>query len=129
MRRRAEQPFNTAAEVPTMQTGTFVQVGDLELSWNNEAKCVLLYDKLSDKFWGTTPYEYLMDDGANRMVNSPLYLQYYNPGDGTTNISYAYDGAISEGRVSCESIENGLKITYYFDAIEIAIPVSYTALR
>lgn len=122
----AEQPFNTAAEVPTMQTGTFVQVGDLELSWNNEAKCVLLYDKLSDEFWGTTPYEYLMDDGANRMVNSPLYLQYYNPGDGTTNISYAYDGAISEGRVSCESIENGLKITYYFDAIEIAIPVSYT---
>ena len=35
----AEQPFNTATEVPTMQTGTFVQVGDLELSWNNEAKC------------------------------------------------------------------------------------------
>lgn len=122
----AEQPYNAAAEVPSQQTGAYVLNGNLELSWNDEAKCVQLYDKLSDKRWATTPYEYLMESGANRMVNSPLYLQYYNPEDGTTNVSYAYDDAISEGRVSCEPIENGLKVTYYFDTLEIVIPVSYT---
>lgn len=98
----------------------------LELLWNDIDKCAMMRDKEKNVYWSTTPYEYLEAGGSTASVLSPLNITVLN----STTLEWeqlkGYTEVIESGRMSGEECENGIVITYYFDAYKIAVPLKYT---
>lgn len=112
----------------TVATGLVAQNDAYLLKWNDEQKCVLLEDKTSGHIWSTVPYEYFLQDKSNVNLNSPLFIEYYSPFDGSLQTSKAYPDCIQEDALSVTTIDNGLKLEFHFQNAEITIPL-YITLR
>ena len=91
-------------------------------------KAMIEYNKNTPikKIWSNIPYEYLQEQGTSNVVNSTLNITVMNISSMKLDEVRGYTEAVSKGRISSEKIENGLRITYYFDNYEISIPVEYT---
>ena len=101
------------------------------LKWEDTTQCALLYDKVNDKWYGTTPYEYHTDEaqkenyvGMYEMYN-PLRIKYIET-DAIKNVSNVDDANSLEHSVemdgfSSELIENGVRLTYNFPKLEISV--------
>lgn len=99
---------------------------NLELVWDAENFCIMLKNISTGKIWSNIPYEYLQEQGTSNAVNSTLNITVMNISSMKSDEARGYTEAVSKGRISSEKIENGLRITYYFDNYEISIPVEYT---
>lgn len=104
------------------------------LNWNAKKKCVYVLDKTTSQEYYTIAEGSLEiaydEDGMpiknNPQTESPLTV-YYN--DLTTLSEKSINakvGAIQDGEVYTEKIENGLRVTYDFIENEISVPVEYT---
>ncbi len=98
---------------------------EYDLLWENDAKCVMLKNASSGKVWSNIPYEYYLSGGMSANVNSTLNLTVCNPQTLQTDTVNGYSEALINGNIICESIDDGLKVTYYFDKFEICVPVIY----
>lgn len=105
-----------------------------QLLWSDVGQCAIIYDKVSGKYLGTTPFDYYMEQPDNPIADyelyNPLSVSYIKTNEETSvsNIDYltAYDDCIYDGNVVSELMENGIRVTYYFDAVEIAITMELT---
>ena len=103
------------------------------MEWVSSNCSVSLTDKKTGQSWGTTP----VSDGEPELdifglplkkhpqVESALVVEYLNDSTDVEEQTVSYTGAVSEGRVSAELIENGVRVKYYFDSVEIMVPVEY----
>ena len=126
--------FNPDAEILYLQTGTVVENNNFKLEWNDESKDVSLFDKRTNTLWSydpsaTKPIEYdefgIPIEG-NPNVKSAISIEYCDKETGCVVATNSHIDAKLNGRVSAQQIENGIKVTYYFDEILISIPVEYT---
>ncbi len=99
---------------------------DSELCWDDENKCVLLKNNTTNSVWSTIPYEYMEQGGTSANVTSPINITVSDTDTLKTSAVKGSSGAVSQGRVIGEKIDNGVKVTYYFDNQQISIPVIYT---
>ncbi len=99
------------------------------LFWDNEQKCLLLSDSLSDKIWSTIPYDFysLPDTSgiAKVRMESPVYIEYFDESAHAIKTSYGYVDALQNGTVESGKTKDGFRVTYYFNALEISVPVLY----
>ena len=123
--------FNPDAEILYLQTGTVVENNNFKLEWNDESKDVSLFDKRTNTLWSydpsaTKPIEYdefgIPIEG-NPNVKSAISIEYCDKETGCVVSTNSHIDAKLNGRVSAQQIENGIKVTYYFDEILISIPV------
>lgn len=98
---------------------------DYELLWENEAKCVMLKSVATGKIWSAIPYEYYLSSGSSANVNSTLNITVSNSQTLKWDTVNGYSEAFLDGRITCSKIEDGLKVTYYFDKFKISVPVAY----
>lgn len=103
------------------------------LEWVSSNCSVSLTDKQTGLSWGTTPES----DGEQELdmfglpvkkhpqLESALVVEYLNDSTDVEEQTVSYTGAVNEGRVSAELIENGVRVRYYFDSVEIMVPVEY----
>lgn len=111
------------AESITTQT---VASNDLyKLDWNDEKKCLLFTELSTGKIWSNIPYEYMLSEGASANVNSTLNITVADVVSLQLTSIRGYSEAVQNGRVFCEKIENGIRITYCFDRYQISVPVEY----
>lgn len=114
---------DTPAESILTQT---VASNDLyKLDWNDEKKCLLFTELSTGKIWSNIPYEYLLSEGASANVNSTLNITVADVVSLQLTSLRGYSEAVQNGRVFCEKIENGVRITYCFDKYQISVPVEY----
>lgn len=134
--RTAEQPpqrYAKPGSISEMADGMAAQNASYRLDWDNEYKRVVLVDKQRGIEWSTTPTdaagqgvdEFGFPIEMHPSVNSSIILEYLDSATRTPVSLNAYAGAVLNGHVSCEKITDGLMATYYFDEIEVAIPVEY----
>ena len=127
------KPFKEDFSTDRAASGVVAENNSFELLWDDAAQCALLHDKVNDKWYGTTPYEYYMDEtqydnmAANYELYNPLRIKYIetNP---TTNVSSPEDAdslsdSVDYGGASSEVIENGVRLTYNFPNQEITVAV------
>lgn len=93
-----------------------------KLDWDDEKKCIVLTELSTGKIWSNIPYEY---SGASANVNSTLNITVADVVSLQLTTLRGYSEAVQNGRVFCEKIENGVRITYCFDKYEISVPVEY----
>lgn len=100
-----------------------------KLFWDNEQKCLMLSDVQSQKIWSTIPYDfYLLPDTdgiAKVRMKSPIYLEYFDDSIHAIKTSYGYVDALLNGMVEAGRTSSGFKVTYFFNDLEISVPVLY----
>lgn len=103
------------------------------LEWVERTCTVSLIDKATDQKWGITPTkngeatidEYGMPIKKNPRLESAIIVNYINDVSYALETAISYIDAVSNGRVRAEKIKNGVRVEYYFDAVEIMIPIEY----
>ena len=124
--------FDSEAEKTVESDGVIAENGKYRLEWIKSTCAVALFDKKTGKRWGVTPVsegektvdEFGMPIKKHPKLSSAVSIEYINDTNSLeTEVSYL--GAVTNGRVRTEKIKNGIKAEYYFDSVEIMIPVKY----
>ena len=114
--------------------GVVANNANYQLWWDDAAHCAMLVDKNAVKWYGTTPYDYYMampdNYYADTQMYSPIKVSYIKTNEDTSvkNIDYvtAYEDCVEDGTIVTEPIPNGIRITYYFVDVEIAVALELT---
>ena len=122
---------SAVSEKPTEKT--VAQNSKYTLEFDSETCGVTLTDRQSGRVWGTSP----PDTGKVRLdkwgdpitrhprVSSVLSVEYVSAETGNTESVISKTGAVKDGRIVCRTLENGIRIEYYFDSPGFMIPVDY----
>lgn len=131
--KRYTAPYKKNFSTERVADGIVAENDAFALKWEDSTQCALLYDKVNDKWYGTTPYEYHTDEaqkenyiGQYEMYN-PLRIKYIET-DTIKNVSNVDDADSLEGSVErdgfgSELIDNGVRLTYNFPKLEISVSV------
>lgn len=102
-------------------------------SFDSENASVALTDEKGNVIWSPLPLESYgeVDEYGNPIslhsaVKSALVIEYIEPITSKISKAYSYKECAGTGNYKIEKIEDGIKITYFFDSIEISVPVSFT---
>lgn len=130
-----EKPLNLIEDFKTVTKSSFVaaQNEKFELRWDSEHKRVVFYDKEKDVSWCATPSEsmeleldeYGYEITNNPRIEAPFMITYVETTNFTEKNANPYVQSLGRGDYALESVENGLKITYFLKNLEIMIPVVY----
>ena len=116
------------SEMKTTKSAVVSENSNYSLSWDSEKYCVSLERKADGVVWSTIPNEYYKsgvvdsqyaEDGLCSAIRV-TYVNYENndEAEATSNSDAAY---VLAGKLK----SGGLKVTYYFDQLEIAVPILY----
>lgn len=115
------------AEEQVLASGTVAQKGKYSLQWDAERVALFLYDD-QEIVWSSLPlpqYDNPQEGGLMMYLESHLVVDYVNTQTNTLETAYSHDEANERGRVYSTAVDDGIKITYYFDPCYLAIPVEY----
>ncbi len=124
-------------EINTFTDATVTENDNFRLDWDNENKRIILVDKFNGVSWSTTP-EQALNPGLDEFgypktvhpqVTSPIVIEYIDSETQEISMLTASVASIMNDCVSVERIKGGIKATYYFPDVEIAVPVEYTILN
>lgn len=118
-------PYNKDATVGNAQSGIVASNSNYQLIWDDTSYCVMLKSLKNGKIWSNIPYEYLNQGGSSASVNSTINITVINTVSMKQDELRGYTEAAENGRIASEKIENGIKVTYYFDNYSISVPVEY----
>lgn len=104
------------------------------LNLNETSMGITLTDRKTGRTYGTNPQavgeqqfdEFGMPIKRHPQVESALFIEYLDVEKNTTAKLISYSAAVKGGRTVCEKVENGIRISYYFDDARIMIPLTYT---
>lgn len=125
--------FDREASANPLADGTVAENENFRLEWDMANMSVVLTDKRNGTKWGTSPIEtgepkfdeFGMPIKRHPQLESALSVEYMDAETETVNTSISYTGAVQDGRIVCEELENGMRTAYYFDDAEFMIPVDY----
>ena len=109
--------YNGKVEIKSLDSQILAENGKLKLVWNNESKGISLENKETGKVWSN------FSDAEDITSSLDLYVQDMQIFQ--TEFVSSLD-AFKKNKVSAEKIDNGVRLTYYFDKVKISIPVEYT---
>ncbi len=114
--------YDGDAAVSTVASGVVASNAAYELIWDETAYCVMLRDVQTGYIWSNIPYESLQEGDFNSTIDITVVKQE----NLTVDTFDGYSDAVENGKVSCEKVENGVRVTYYFESAQISVPVIYT---
>lgn len=112
-------------ETQVAESGIAASNGNYTLEWDSERSVLLLKNNKSGYIWSTVPYDYYLNGGTSVNINSPLFIEYYTPEDGSIQTAKAYSDCMEEGNYSVEKIDNGIKMTFHFIDAEADISLEF----
>ncbi len=132
----------------TIPSGTVAENSKFRLDWDSEIANVTITDKATGYVYSQVPLDYInANREALKIVNnvydpeatlpeaplletpslySPVNITVVQVLNNSTSTLYAGLEVFKRGRVGSELIDGGIRITYYFDVLEISVPVDYT---
>lgn len=126
--------FDTKAISDKLQNEDVIaQNSSYRLVWQSAGCSVALIEKSTGKRWGTTPitegepqFDALgMPIKQDPQLESAVVVKYINPNTNLEEQALSANSAVKKGRVKAKLIKDGVRVEYYFDDIEVMIPVSY----
>lgn len=96
-----------------------------ELKWDGDAQCVLLSSLTTGKTWSNILYDDYLTGSTSANGNSSLVITVSNSTTMKWDTVRSYAEMMEKGHISCQKIDNGIRVIYYFDLYEISVPVDY----
>ncbi len=122
---RKRPKYEKPSTFVSVESGTIAENNGYTLQWDDTYKSVMMYSKEGDLTWGTTPIGFYELEQTNNRLSSPIMIDVVNVSSLQLSEGSAYTDCIKEGFVSATKIDNGIEVTYYFDSVQISIPVQY----
>lgn len=97
-----------------------------QLLWDDARKLVSFKDKTTGNLWGQIPKKAL-ESGAfmPNSLKSAIYVYYREASTLGEKYAYSSDGAVENGNVWTNKLENGLSVTYDFYEYSFSVTVDY----
>lgn len=119
--------YELPEQLRTIRSDVVAENDRIELSWDLDRTCVIVRDKQTGQHWSTIPYEFYQSgaeaDGYQADgLNSSLYITYIDE----KNNEIELRSNAGADYILARKIENGVRLTYYFDSIGISVPLDYT---
>jgi len=109
-----------------LDSQTLASNSNYELLWNNDGQTVILKSLKNGEYWSDILYDSFLEGSISVNGNSPISITVANTRtlkwDTFTSCSQIGDN----GNVVCKKIDNGIRVTYFFNIYKIAVPVDYT---
>lgn len=122
---KIESNYNSQVNVENVPSQVVASNSKYELKWDDEAKCVLLVSKDTGEIWSDILYDAYLEGSTSANAKSAITVTVVNENNLTWE-TIACNAELGEnGKMVCETVENGLLVTYYFERFQIAIPVEY----
>ncbi|MBE6727438.1 MAG: hypothetical protein E7562_02185 [Ruminococcaceae bacterium] len=119
---KSTSSYDINSPVKTHPTGVVASNEKFELIWDSSNYSVKLKSLVNGKIWSNIPDGYT---GTSSAVQSTININIMNTNSMKQDMVRGYSETAAKGRVSCEQIKNGVKVTYYFDNYLISVPVEY----
>jgi len=105
---------------------TIASNSEYELNWDEDARAVI-YKSVTDKsYWSDVLYEKFLEGSESANGNSPISITVANTKTLKWDTVTSYEQLESNATMACKKIENGIRVTYFFEKYRIAVPVEYT---
>lgn len=95
------------------------------LSWDRDAKAVLFEEKATGKVWSDILYNSVLEGSTNANANSPIGITVADTRTLKWDTVKSYTALSDGGKIVSKKIENGIRVTYFFDTYKIAVPIEY----
>lgn len=120
-------PYESVTEYPTVANGTTISNETFDLMWDDNLKAVFLHEKATGAIWSSIPYDHYVEnyEYPSSILASPVNIGYVEPDNLQMRTLNAYSETIEQGTVACRQLENGLEVTYYFEEVQISLPIQY----
>lgn len=106
-----------------LNSGTITENQKYILDWDDTQKCILLKNKETSHIWSTLPYSFFLQNDTNINLSSPIFINYYNPNDGSLMTAKAFADCIESGNLSVTEDNGTIRMEFYFDDAEILVPL------
>lgn len=116
--------YDFGAKYSSISSGTVAQNKRFSLIWNEDTASVAIYDKENDITYSNIPTD-AQDNTTHPAILSAVSLSYIESGTLNSNTANSYTSAVKKNAVSAERIDNGIRVTYYFEDVAISVPVNY----
>ncbi len=99
-----------------------------ELSWDLNAKAIVYKTKENGVYWSDILYDSFLAGDSSVNANSPIGITVVD------TKTFKEDTIMSASQIGnmnivCKKIENGIRVTYFFDTYKIAVPMEYTMVN
>lgn len=125
---RAVMKYTSKIKTNSVESSVVAENDNYAMHWDSDRACILIEDKNSGYIWSTVPNDFYngtpAGSRAETLLNSPIIVTYAASPNNTLktlNGSRVFD----EGMMTVKKVENGLQVGYFFDSVEISIPVIY----
>lgn len=98
---------------------------DYELSWSADAKAVLFKSVKTSKVWSDMCYSAFLEGNMNTNANSAISITIVDTETTKWDTVYSYQLSDDGGSLVCKKIDDGIRVTYFFDIYKIAVPIEY----
>lgn len=121
------ETYDASKEMVNLNSGTVAENENFTLEWNKERAAVVITSKKDGAVWSSTPVDYLnattnADIAKNEELTSLMTISCKNS-SGQIFKYYSSSGCLTNERFSSEKIDNGIRVTFYFDNVEVIAPM------
>lgn len=109
----------------SLGSGEIASNGKYSLSWDDEAKSVQLTELANGKVWSNIAYDKYLEGSINANANSSLLIDVTDPVTLQSDTIRSYSALDDGGKIIAQKIDNGLRVTYYFEIQKISVPIDY----
>lgn len=120
--------YTSKIVVNSVDSSVVAENDNYAMHWDSERACILIEDKTSGYIWSTIPNDFYngtpAGSRADALLNSPIIVTYATSPNNvlkTLNGSNVFD----DGMITVKKVKNGLQVGYFFNNVEISIPVIY----
>lgn len=123
--------YKLPEKISSLKSGKAAENDKFILSWDEEVGNIILVEKATQKCFSSIPYDYYSgkkstNDYADSCFRSSVIISYVNSEDNSFSELYSYEAAFANNTVHSVKIKNGIRLIYFFNDAEIAVPVDYT---
>lgn len=109
-----------------IESGEIASNENYELQWDKDGRAIVLKSLKYDTYWSDILYDAFLDGSISANGNSPISITVANTKTLKWDTITSYSMLESGGNILCKQIDNGIRVTYFFEKYKIAIPVDYT---
>lgn len=120
--------YTSKIVVNSVDSGIVAENDNYEMIWDSERACISVKDKTSGYVWSTIPNDFYNGTPAGAradvLLNSPIIINYIASPNNTLKTLNG-SSVFEEGMMTVKKVKNGLQVGYFFDSVEISVPVIY----
>ncbi len=128
-----EQPrkigrYTSKIVVNSVDSSVVAENDNYAMRWDSEKACILIEDKNSGYVWSTIPNDFYNGTPAgaraNTLLSSPIKISYVGSPNNTLKTVNG-SSVFEDGIITAKKVKNGIQVGYFFNSVEISIPVIY----